>query len=117
MSRLPVKPDGRNKSAAPLTVKISGAAFAVWAVAGVLWFFGIDLLHSALSLDTTCFEEPANGRRQRVAEMVSCSIAEGPAGWLFLGWCASFPLLTTLALERGLRRAIKARAARSSPGD
>ena len=114
MSRLPVEPDSRNNSAAPLTVKFSWAAFAVWVVAGLVWFFGIDPLHSALALDTACFDEPVIGRRQRTAEMVSCSIAEGPAGWLFLGWCASFPLITMFVLERGLRRAIKARAKQQS---
>ena len=109
MPRLPVNPDDNENGAAPLTVKVSWAALSVVILCGVIWFVGIDLLQSWLDLDTSCSDEPVIGRRARLAEMASCSAAQGLKGWLFLGWCAAYPLLTSFWLERGLRRAIKKR--------
>ena len=115
MSRLPVGPDN-NSDAAPLTVRVSWAALAVVAALGLIWFFGIDLLRDWLSLDGECVTEPGLGRRARYAELVGCSLAAGPRGWLWLAWCASFPAFITIALERKLRRSVLARGQAAREG-
>lgn len=117
MPRLPVNPD-KPSGAAPLTLRVSWAALAVFAGLALVWYFGIGQLQQWLAVDVTCHAEPSIGRRARFAEMVSCSLAEGPRGWLLLGWMASLPLFTTIWLERALRRAVLARgrSARNSDG-
>ena len=117
MPRLPVNPD-KPSGAAPLTLRVSWAALAVFAVLGLVWFFGIDVLKDWLSLDAACDPGSAYGRRARYGELVSCMLAQGPRGWLWLGWCAAYPLGITYSLERALRKLVKARgeAARSGRG-
>ena len=108
MPRLPVNPDNPS-GAAPLTIRVSWAALAVFAALALVWYLGIGQLQQWLAVDVSCYPEPGIGRRARLAELVSCSLAAGPAGWLLLGWMASLPLALTFFLERAMRRAVKAR--------
>ena len=116
MPRLSVRKDLNSEDAAPLTVKVSWAAFFVFLALGVVWFLGLGVLDDWLRLDLTCSGERYYTRQAQVSEAVSCAIAEGPRGWLYLGWSASWPLLVFWSLERGLRRAIKARGVASRSG-
>jgi hypothetical protein len=108
MPRLPVSKSANGK---PLVVTIGYSTLAIGGLLVALFVAGDLLLPDLLGLDLDC-TDAGRGRRARVVEVVGCSLAAGPVGWLYLAWVAAPVVLFGLWLRSRVRRATPDKAAK-----
>ena len=101
MPRLPVS-DGSEGQVSQPTIVVTWWGAALATVAFAVWIAGDVMLADWLGLDLNC-AGGTRSSRSSAAEIVICSAAAGPTGWLYLGWLAAPMVVLGWWLKRKLK--------------